>query len=169
MCIKKLIMNAKKREVLNSLDEYFQDSEQRIENLQNELAKVKLERDMYKGMLDSKHNPLSYMVIHRCDNGEGVDTETCVGVFTTRSLAARAVLDVCKKNEDVSFDDFLITEFFVGKTLMPGEIVQVEKHDEEAHCEVSTTIIGIRCDSDVGDDNYIEAFVVDTVYYIEWD
>ena len=159
-------MDAQKREVLSSLDEYFQDSEQRIENLQNELAKTKLERDMYKGI---ETNTLAYMVIHRCNNGKGTDTQTCVGVFTTRSLAAQAILDVCKKNKDVSFDDFLITEFFVGKTLIPGEIVQVEKHDEEAHCEVSTTIIGIRCDSNVGVDNYIEAFVVDTVYYIEWD
>lgn len=161
-------MDAKKREVLKSLDEYFQDSEQRINELQNELAKVKLERDMYKGMLDIKRDTLTYMVIHRCDNGKGTDTETCVGVFTTKSLAAQAILDVCKKNEDVSFDDFLITEFFVGKTLMPGEIVQVEKLDKEAHCEVSTTIISVRCDSNVGVDNYIEAFVVDNVYYIEY-
>jgi hypothetical protein len=54
------------------------------------------------------------MVIHRCDDGKGADTETCVGV--TRSLAAKAVLDVCKKNGDVSFDEFLITEFFCWHT-----------------------------------------------------
>lgn len=171
-------MNNKKREVLKSLNDYFHGTEQCIQDLENQLAKVKLERDTYKEMLEqgnTKRNTIAYMTIHSCDNGEGVDTETCVGVFTTKSLAMQAILDVCKKNEELSFDAFRIEEFDVGKTLIHNEIVHVEQHDEEAHCEISTSIVGILCDANKRSDircqtsyhSYLVGYNVDKVYYIE--
>jgi hypothetical protein len=169
-------MNHKRQEVLNSLNDCFQEAEQRINELQNQLAKVKIERDTYKTMLEqgnTKNNTLAYMTIHSCDNGEGVDTETCIGVFTTKPLALRAMLDVCNKNEEISLDAFRIEEFDVGKTLIHNDIVHVEQHDEEAHCEIATSIIGILCDANKHIyvylcNSYLVEYIVDKVYYIEY-
>lgn len=170
-------MNNKLPSVLKTLNDGIREAQQCIKEIQNELAtsrcelkKVKLERDTYKAILaqgNTKSNTLAYMTIHSCDNGEGVDTETCVGVFTTKPSALQAVLDVCKKNEELSSDDFRIEEFDVGKTLIPNEIVNVEQHDEEAHGEISTTIIGILCDTNQHK-NSSHSYLVDKVYYIEY-
>ena len=166
-------MDNKRHEVLKSLNHYFQEAEQCIKELQNQLAKVKLERDSYKEMLeqgDTKNDTLAHMAIHSCDNGEGVETETCIGVFTTKSLALRAMLDVCQKNEEISLCDLRVEAFDVGKTLIPNEIVHVEQHDEEAHCEISTSIIGILCDINKHTDishSYLVEYSVDKIYYIE--
>jgi len=170
----------KSHEVLKSLNDYFHGAEQSIKDLQNQLAKVKLElvkvkleRDSYKEMLEqgnTKNNTLVYMTIHSCDNGEGVNTENCIGVFTTKPLALQAILDVCKENNKISSDDFQIEEFDVGETLIHGEIVHVEQHDEEAHCEISTSIIGIQSDINQyknSGNSYLVEYIVDKVYYIE--
>jgi hypothetical protein len=174
-------MDNKLPSVLKTLNDGIREAQQCIKEIQNELAtarcelkKVKLERDTYKEMLtqgNTKEHTLAYMTIHSCDNGEGVDTETCVGVFTTKPLALQAILDVCKKNEELSVDDFRIEDFDVGKALNNDEIVHVEQHDEEAHCEVSTRIIGILCDASkhtATSHSYLREYCVDKVYCIEY-
>ena len=165
-------MDHKRKDVLKSVNDYFQEAERSVNELQNQLAKVTLERDIYKEMLEQvniKSNTIAYVAIYSCDNGEGVDTDKCIGVFTMKSLALQAISDVCNKNKEVSIDAFQVGESDVGKTLVPNEIVYIEQCDEEAHCEISTNIISILCDpiKRTYNHSYLVEYNVDKVYYID--
>lgn len=149
----------------------MQEAEQALNALHEKLATVQLERDMYKEMLFTKTGDTkAYTSIYAVDNGEGRDTETCVGVFTTRALAMQAILDVCKKNKDLSIRAFNIEEFPVDQPLVPYATVHLVQYDEEAHCEISTSILGIECKSlrqSSVTDSYLAEYKVNTVYFIE--
>lgn len=170
-------MKPNSRDVLVCLNNYFKETENSLEKLQHELEVVKLERDMLKQMLreekimhvNDKCN-VAYVTIYSKDNGEGIDTETCVGVFTRKSMAMQAIVDVCTKNSSVSQDSFTVGELTCGKPLSPNDVVNVKQCDVEAHCETSTTIIGIQCGAmeDNEDDNcYTVEYIVDKVYHID--
>lgn len=90
-------MDLRRKTTLNYLNEYFQEVEQSLEKLKKELEIVKLERDMYKQELQEckdnlvAQNNVVHMTVYSEDNGEGVDTEVCIGVFTTKSNAIKAI------------------------------------------------------------------------------
>lgn len=154
-----------------SFNVLLQEAEHAVNALREKLATVQLERDMYKEMLSkNSESPQAYTSVYTVDNGEGRDTETCIGVFTTRALAMQAILDVCKKNKDLSVHAFTIEEFPVDEPLHPDAIVKLVQYDEEAHCEVSTSILGIECKSlqqSSVTDSYLAEYKVNTVYFIE--
>jgi hypothetical protein len=172
-------MNSKKNKVVECLNDFLSEAERSTKALQKELAVIRLERDIYKEMLVkeqrgcnteyTKGSNVAYVTIYSRDNGEGADTCTCIGVFTRKSKALQAILDVCKKNDELSIDGFIIEEFDVGKELISDHIVNVLHFDEDAHCETSTTIVGIQCD--VKPENhsqyYSVEYKVDKVYHIE--
>lgn len=157
-----------------SFNVLLQEAEHALNALREKLATVQLERDMYKEMLsrntESTNDTKAYTSIYTVDNGEGRDTETCIGVFTTRALAMQAILDVCKKNKDLYIHAFTIEEFPVDEPLQPDTLVKLVQYDEEAHCEVSTSILGIECKSlqqSKVTNSYLAEYKVNTVYFIE--
>lgn len=172
-------MNFKKKTVLQSLSDYFQEVEQSIEQLQNQLDVVKLERDLYKQQVvelqESNNKEVSkqsvaHVTVYSEDNGEGVDTEICIGVFTTKSKALYAILDLCQKHKALNSQSFDVLQFNVSKTLSPNDTVYVIQEDREEHCEISTNIIDVYCENILkNDDNeyYAVEYKVDEVYYIE--
>jgi hypothetical protein len=165
-------LNNKQQQVLNTLKSIFDESEQSIMNLQEKLAKVQLERDILQEKFEhsKSSNHIAYTVIYSKDNGEGVDTETCIGVFTTKALAMQTILNICNENKDLSIHAFTIEEFPVDEPLQPDVRVQVVQYDEEAHCEVSTSILGIQCKSLQQKnitDSYLTEYKVNTVYFID--
>jgi hypothetical protein len=171
-------MEHKRREVLQSLNNVFKDLEQSIKDLEEQLQRVQLERDMYKDMLSQVQNTndlihvsrVAYMSVYTMDNSEGMDTETCIGVFTTRALAMQAILDVCRQNKELNVNSFSVEEFSVDEPLVPHATVQVVQYDEETHCAVSTSILGIKCKA-LQDKNfpncYLAEYIVNRVYPIE--
>jgi hypothetical protein len=155
---------------LKSLDAYVEEAEQTIRQLKDKLANVTLERDMYKRMLvEEGELGGAWMTIYSKDNGEGVDTETCVGVFTTNALAIQAILDVCAKNKDVCVDSFRVEDLKTNSPFTTGQVVKVMHYDEEMHCEVATVILDINEDTKgrTYTDCYAIEYTVDTVYHIE--
>ncbi len=172
-------MNCKRKTVLKSLNDYFQEVEKSLENLEQQLEVVKLERDLYKQQVVelqecnnkevSKQN-VAHVSVYSEDNGEGVDTEICIGVFTTKSKAINAILDLCKKHKDLNSQSFNVLQFNVSKTLLPNDTVYVIQQDREEHCEISTNIIDVYCENILkNDDNeyYTVEYKVDEVYSIE--
>lgn len=128
--------------------------------LQEKLDITIHERDIYKELLKEKDNIESnivYATIYIKDNGEGVDTESCIGVFSKKSLALQAILDVCKNNAKLNINQFNVVDVDVGKVLKPNDIVYLVQCDEEANCEVSTRIVSICC----------EPFKENKLYYSE--
>ena len=169
-------MEHKRREVLQSINNVFKDLEQSIKDLEEQLAKVKLERDMYKDMLsqnteEPKHVPrVAYMTVYTMDNSEGMDTETCIGVFTTKALAMQAILDACRQNKELNVNSFSVEEFSVDEPLQGNATVQVVQYDEETHCAVSTSILGIKCKAlqhKSFTNCYLAEYIVNRVYPIE--
>lgn len=166
-------MNVKRDNVIKSMNDFLQEANEKIKELREKLVKVTLQRDVYKEMLSQKQdhkNHIAYTVIYFRDNGEGVDTETCVGVFSTKALGLQAILDVCKENKEISFEECKMEEFEVGQALIPDEIVNVVHFDEEAHCERSTTVMGIyeeMSTNHLHKDCYLLEYVVDRIYSIE--
>lgn len=168
-------MYAQQKDLLTKMNEYFTNTEQTINKLNQELSIIKIERDMYKEQLIQLQKQtivkegIAYTVRYTHDNGEGMDTELCIGVFSSRTKALTAIMDICKTNEldSIMFD---IVEFDVGHPIQPKSTVYVTHEDEETHCEVSTRIIDVKMnevqhytDKDV----YDVKFIVDdyvTVY-----
>jgi hypothetical protein len=159
------------------LNELFCEVEKSIREQQKELELTRLERDIYKSIIINSQNVsnlkrgtnIVHVVIYSRDNGEGSDTETCIGVFTSKTNAMKAVLDVCKSNAELSVDGFMINELNIDKDLQSGDNVYVIHCDEEAHCEISTTVLDVKCDNKINDykDCYSIEYTVDKVHYIE--
>ena len=155
------------------MNSFFREAEQTIKELQDKLAKVSLERDMYKEQLSQKEETkgkVAYVPIYSRDNGEGVDTETCIGVFTTKSLALQAILDVCNKNKEICIEQCMVEEYDVNTPLVPNEIVRVIQYDEEGHYEVANSIIGVyneTTNNSLDDEYYLAEYRIDEVYHIE--
>ena len=167
-------MDLRRKTTLNYLNEYFQEVEQSLEKLKKELEIVKLERDMYKQELQEckdnlvAQNNVVHMTVYSEDNGEGVDTEVCIGVFTTKSNAIKAILDLCNKHDDLNSQSFNIVEFNVNKLLSSNDTVYVVQQDIEEHCEVSTNIIDVICENTINNNNhYTVEYKVDEVNFIE--
>jgi hypothetical protein len=170
-------MTSKIRDIVNRLNEHLCEAEKSYREQQKELELTRLERDIYKEILIKSHNLSNYsncsnvihVAVYSRDNGEGVDTETCVGVFTTKTKALQAILDVCKSNTELSVNGFMIDEFNLDKEVGSRDIVYLIQCDEEAHCEISTTILDVKCDNIINDyeDCYSVEYTVDNVYYIE--
>jgi hypothetical protein len=156
----------------------FEEAEQSVKELKDKLAEVQLERDIYCENLmlltsteqNKKNNNVAFCTMYTVDNGEGRDTETCIGVFVTRALAMQAILDVYNKNKELCIDSFTIAEFPVDEPLQPDTMVQMVQYDEEAHCEVSTSILGIQCkylqQSSVTN-SYLAEYKVNALYFIK--
>lgn len=142
-------MCTQEQDLLTKMNEYFDSTKLTIDKLKAELSTVKLQRDAYKEELvqlqekniDEKH--IAYTVIHTSDNREGATTEVCIGVFSSKAKALQAIVDVSQRNE-VDSNMFEVQEFNVGQPLHPGCKVYVTHLSEEAHCEVSTRIIGVQ-------------------------
>jgi hypothetical protein len=176
-------MNSEVVDKLKLLKQYVSEAEKAFEEQKKELELTRLERDFYKDIainfqIDSNCNTCSnvvYVTIYSKDNGEGVDTDTCVGVFTNKLKAKQATMDVCIRNKELHFNGFTIQEFKVDKELITNDTVYVMQHDEEAYCEVSTTIVGVECyisvngynNDELYHDCYVVDYIVDTVYHIE--
>lgn len=166
-----------KCKLLDCLNSYIQEYEQTVKELKKELDITKLERDIYKELhmkremntSTQKHddNKVVYATIFTRDNGEGADTETCVGVFTRKSLALEAIVDVCKKNNEVYPSGFTIEEFDLEKPVVSSDTVYVVLYVTEAHCEFSITVVGVRLDANTNGIYYTEEYKVDVVYPIE--
>ena len=158
-----------KQSLFRSVKLFIEETESSMKQLNDQLAIVKLERDMYKEMCkrgDECAKNTAYISIYSVDNGEGVDTETCIGVFNKKSLAMQSIYEICKNNE-FDTESFRIETFDVDKELIPGEIIKIIQRDEEAHCEVSTTIIGVQSCTSIDDDYYTVDYKINTVYFIE--
>lgn len=164
-------MYAQQKEVLTKMNEYFANTETTIEKLQQELSAVKIERDAYKEELmqlkekTAGQENIAYTVVYTHDNGEGMDTEVCIGVFSSHTKALQAIADVSVRN-DVDSRMFEITEFDVGQPIQPKSKIYVTYESEEAHCEVSTRIIGVEINTKLQDvctnkDVYDVKFIVD--------
>lgn len=170
-------MNSKVYKGLILLKEQLLEAEKDFLEQQKELEITKLERDIYKEIIINTQNTYTgtnysnvvYVPLYSRDNGEGMDTETCIGVFTTKTKALQAILDVCKKNKELCVKGFMINEFNVDIEVGTDDIVYVIQCDEEAHCEISTTILDVKCDNLMDDykDCYNVKYTVDKVYSIE--
>lgn len=170
-------MNSTLLDIAKRLNEHICDAERAFREQQEELELTRFERDMYKEIIVNSQNTSNsntgsnvvFVAFYSMDNGEGVDTETCVGVFTTKIKALKAILDVCKSNKELSVSGFMINEFPVDKELETGNSIYVVQCDEEAHCEISTTILDVKCDNHIDDykDCYTVEYIIDKVNYIE--
>lgn len=170
-------MNSKVYKGLILLKEQLLEAENDFLEQQKELEITKLERDIYKEIIINTQNTYTgttysnvvYVPLYSRDNGEGMDTETCIGVFTTKTKALQAILDVSKKNKELCVKGFMINEFNVDIEVGTDDIVYVIQCDEEAHCEISTTILDVKCDNLMDDykDCYSVEYTVDKVYSIE--
>lgn len=168
-------MESKRSDLVKSMNSFFREAEQTIKELQDKLAKVSLERDMYKEQLshsrkEETKGKVAYVPIYSRDNGEGVDTETCIGVFTTKPLAMQAILAVCNKNKEISIKQCMIKEYDVNTPLVPNEIVRVIQYNEEGHYEVANNVIGIyneTANNSLDDEYYLEEYRVNEVYHID--
>jgi hypothetical protein len=86
-----------------------------------------------------------------------------------KSKALQSILDTCKKDTTLNVQCFKIEEFDSRQALVPNEIVRFIQHDEEAHCEISTTIMGVldANSQELHDEEYYTAeYIVDKVYEI---
>lgn len=170
-------MNAKLSDIAKRLNEHLSEADKAFREQQKELELTRLERDIYKEILKNTDKLYTtdgissqvYAVIYSIDNGEGVDTDTCIGVFTKKTKALKALVDVCKNNTELDVNGFNIVPFNVGKEVQTEDIVYVIQCDEEAHCEISTSVIDVKCDAKDIDYNdcYSVEIVVDKVYDIE--
>lgn len=142
-------MCTQEQDLLSKMKDYMANTKLTIDKLKAELSTVKLQRDTYKEELlqvqkknvDTRH--IAYTVIYASDNGEGVDTELCIGVCSSKAKALQAIVDVSQRNE-VDSNMFEVREFDVGQPLQQDCKVYVTHISEEAHCEVSTRIIGVK-------------------------
>jgi hypothetical protein len=174
-------MNSKIYDILKSFREQLSEAETNFLKLQKELELTRIERDVHKEVLKeiyeltqnvpsyTEGSNTLYITVYSHDNGEGVDTEECIGVFTKKSRAMQATVDVCMNNKQLDSNAFNIIELKVDKQMISGDVVYVIKHDEEAHCEVSTTILGVKCNNKSDDykDSYSVEYTVDKVYRID--
>ena len=170
-------MNRIISDIMKNLQDNLSKVEKSFKELEKELELTRLERDIYKEIVLKSQNSsiyssdsnVVYVAIYSRDNGEGRDTDICIGVFTTKTKALKAILDVCKSNTELSVNGFGIDEFNLDKELQTGNNVYVVKCDEEEHCEISTTILDIKCDNNTDDykDCYSEEYTIDKVYHIE--
>lgn len=162
-------MYAQQNDLLTKMKEYFVTAENTINNLKKEISSIKLERDAYKEQLiQLQQNTVVdknviYVAIYSHDNGEGMDTEVCIGVFSSKAKAMEAIMDVCDRN---SLDSrmFDVSEYHVENPIHSKSSLYVTHQNEEAHCEVSTRILGVHVDpiqSCTKEDVYDVEFVVD--------
>jgi hypothetical protein len=173
-------MNSKLYDLLKSFKVELSEVEKNFLEQQKELELTRLERDFYKEKCVNLQNVsectnVAHLAIYSRDNGEGVDTESCVGVFTNKSNAMQAILEVCKNNKEIDLNGFDIRELKVDRDLKSDGTVYVMQHDEEAHCEISTSIVGVECyisvngynNDEVYRDCYSIDYIVNKVYHIE--
>lgn len=174
-------MNSKLYDLLKSSKEQLNEAEKSFLALQKELELTRLERDIHKEVLKeiylltqnvptyTQGSNVVYMNVYSHDNGEGVDTDECIGVFTKKSKAMQATVDVCMNNKQLHSNEFTIIELKVEKEVVSDDTVYVIQHDEEAHWETSTTILDVKCNdkSDDHKDSYSVEYTVDKVYHIE--
>lgn len=170
-------MNKTISDIVRNLQQDLSKIETTFREQQKELEITRFERDVYKELFIKSQNMSNnntssnvvFIVIYSMDNGEGVDTQRCIGVFTTKTQALKAVLDVCKSNGELDVNGFTIEELSVDKKLETGNSVYVVQCDEEAHCEISTTILDVKCNNHINEYNdcYSVEYTVDNVYYIE--
>lgn len=168
-------MNSKISDILKRLNENFFEAEKAFREQQKELELTRFERDVYKDIIIKSQNVskvntssnVVFVAVYSRDNGEGADTETCIGVFTSKTKALQAILDVCRRNRDLGVNGFTINEFDVDKQLDTGNSVYVIQCDEEAHCEIATTILDVQCHNIIDDyeDCYSVDYIVDKVYH----
>jgi hypothetical protein len=174
-------MNSKIYDLLKSLKEQLSEVEKNFLEQQKKLELTRLERDIHKEILKeiyeltqnvpsyTQGSNVLYMNVYSCDNGEGVDTDECIGVFTKKSKAMQATVDVCMNNTELDSNGFIIVEVKVDKKIVSDDTVYVIKQDEEAHCEISTTILDVKINNKNDDykDSYSVEYTVDKVYHIE--
>lgn len=169
-------MNSITGDIIKKLNELVCNAETSFREQQIELELTRLERDIYKEIIlksqnvsnSNRSSDIVYVSIYSKDNGEGANTETCIGVFTTKLKALNAILNVYKSNTELDVNGFMIEEYNVVQELETGNIVYVVQCDEEAHCEISTTILDVKCDNFHDyKDCYTVEYVVDKVNYIE--
>lgn len=171
-------MNSRIRDIVKHLNEHLSEAEKAFREQEREVELVKLERDIYKEILVKSHNILVsstgctnvvYCAIYSKDNGEGIDTDTCIGVFTTKTKALQAILEVCKNNRELNVNGFTIDEFNLEQEVDTGDSVFTIQCDEEAHCETSTTVLDVKCDNHNHGytDCYTVEYTVDNVYHLE--
>lgn len=168
-------MISNRKAVLKSVNDYFHEVEQCLDKLNQQLELVSLEKDFYKQQVyelqednkDLRHS-LVHMVVYSEDNGEGSDTEICLGVFTRKSYAIKAILDICKKHTELDTESYNIVEIKLDKHVRTNDVVYVVQQDVEAHCEISTSIIGVQFDNTTNNKEYYTVeYKLDDVYCIE--
>jgi hypothetical protein len=124
---------------------------------------------MYKIMLYEERKltkpNTAYVIVYVKDNGEGMDTEQCMGVFSKRSLALQSIININRKNQKLLLSSFRVEEFNVPNSIMPNDTVHVVHYDEEAHCEISTRIVDIQLGNmkPSNAQHYIEEYKVDEI------
>lgn len=112
--------------------------------MEQQLLLTRIERDMYKEMLHERQwEQTVYAAIYSVDNGEGANTDTCIGVFSKKSLAYKAIYDSCIEN---NFVTFTIDDFNTNTKIKPGDSINVIAKDTYAHGADSTSILGVSLD-----------------------
>lgn len=77
-----------KQEIDKSIEAFIKKSDEKIYNLQIELKKMEICKNIYKERWNEIHSAQTdrlYALICSYDNGEGANTEECIGVFRKKS------------------------------------------------------------------------------------
>ena len=100
-----------------------------------------------------------YVPIYTIDNGEGANTDMCIGVFSQKSFAYKAILDACTENTQLQIDSFIVEEF---STPVMTNTINVLVQDIEAHGATSTTVLGVTTSTPSAESTSVE-YIIDVL------
>ena len=159
-------MNYKKKILLQSMHEFLEFAQTSIDKLQKELQIVTFERDMYRQIIlesdTDKTNEL-FLAIYSKDIGEGYETQSCIGVFSLKSIALKAILQVSRYDHDINISQFHIEPVPTQQYYESGHIVPVVMQDILAHRREFTRIIGIRLTGKITHNAYCQNYIIDEI------
>lgn len=166
-------MESKKKELLTCLSNLITDYESTINDLKQQLAETQLDRDIYRERYKEEtqqythgQNKTAYVTVYMHENGEGLQSEQCIGVFSKKSLALESIRDSMSSIKPVN--SFRVETFSVDHVLIPNEDIRVAQYDDKNTHEVVTQIKGVYSAAserpkELGN-CYNELYKVDMVY-----
>ncbi len=140
-----------RNELQNSLSRYLAETEKEITSLKKEIDRKNVQIQLLRHKETAKEtthptNSLHALVYTR-NNGEGINTETCIGVFTTVAKALDAQLQMMQKHQTSNLwsQDFSIIPFAFHELEKIPEHCEVLKTESEGWTPYET-IIGLTID-----------------------